>query len=213
MKKRSKQLCIGMAMLAVFVLWTVIICLVDVQPIGPDGSSVGLASINHFIHQQLGVHLSLYIITDWLGLVPLITCIVFGMLGLKQWVQRKSLRKVDRSLLMLGGFYIAVMAVYAFFENCVINHRPVLIDGVLEASYPSSTTLLVLCVMPTVIMHFSARLKCNVVKRWMNRLICAFMAFMVIGRLVSGVHWFSDIVGSVFLSAGLVTLYGSISPE
>lgn len=156
--KRTRWL-LSLGLLAAFILWTLLVCFADVQPIGPEGSSVGLATINRFVHQLTGVHFALYTLTDWLGLVPIGVCIGFGILGLKQWLQRQSLRKVDRSLLALGLFYIVVMAVYAFFEVCVINRRPVLIDGILEASYPSSTTLLVMCVMPTVSMHLSARMK------------------------------------------------------
>ena len=205
---KRKRLLLSVGLLAAFILWTLLVCFADVQPIGPEGSSVGLATINQFVHQLTGVHFALYTLTDWLGLVPIGVCIGFGILGLKQWLQRQSLRKVDRSLLALGLFYIVVMAVYAFFEVCVSNRRPVLIDGILEASYPSSTTLLVLCVMPTVSMHLSARMKKHT--GWIIRL---FTAFMVIGRLVSGVHWFSDIVGSLLLSAGLLMLYSTLRHE
>ena len=134
----------------------------------------------------------------------------FALLGLIQWIKRKHLLKVDHSFLILGGFYIIVMAVYVLFEMLVVNYRPVLIGGILEASYPSSTTMLVMCVMPTVIVQFNARIKNNVLKRCVTYAITAFIAFMVIGRLISGVHWFTDIIGGALLSAGLVRMYRAI---
>ena len=208
-KKKQKNFCIAICMLIVFVMWTAAIRFVDVQAIGPQESSVGFATINQFVHNLTGVHMSLYTITDWLGLVPLMFVMGFGTLGLIQWIKRKHILKVDYNILILGGFYIVVMAVYVLFEMLVVNYRPVLIGGILEASYPSSTTMLVMCVMPTAIMQFNARIKNGILKRWVSSAITVFIAFMVIGRLVSGVHWFTDIVGGALLSAGLVMLYCS----
>ena len=155
--------------------------------------------------------MSLYTITDWLGLVPICFIMGFGILGLCEWIKRKNLFRVDFSILTLGGFYIIVMAAYIFFEMFVVNYRPILINGILEASYPSSTTMLVMCVMPTAIMQSNSRIKSNIVKKCVNILITAFIAFMVIGRLVSGVHWFSDIIGGALLSSGLVMIYHSVN--
>ena len=197
-------------MLIAFVMWTVAIRFIDVQAIGPQESSVGFATINQFVHNLTGVHMSLYTITDWLGLVPLMFVMGFGTLGLIQWIKRKHLLKVDYSILVLGGFYIVVMAAFVLFEVLVINYRPVLIDGILEASYPSSTTMLVMCVMPTAIMQFDTRIKNDVLKRCVTYAITAFIVFMVIGRLVSGVHWFTDIIGGALLSTGLVLMYRAI---
>ena len=191
-------------------LWTVAICFVDVRAIGPQGSTVGFAGINGFVHTLTGVHWGLYNITDWLGLVPIFVCMGFGILGLVQWIKRKSIRKVDHNILILGGFYIVTIAAYLFFESVVINYRPVLINGYLEASYPSSTTLLVMCVMPTAVMQFNSRIKNKVLRNIVVVTIIAFIAFMVIGRLFSGVHWFTDIVGGTLLSTGLVMLYRAI---
>ena len=198
-------------MLFAFLLWTIAIQFIDVETIGPYESSIGFATINQFTHNLTGVHMSLYTITDWLGLVPLMFVTGFGTLGLIQWIKRKHLLKVDYNILILGGFYIVVMAVYVLFEILVVNYRPVLIDGILEVSYPSSTTMLVMCVMPTAIMQFNARIKNNVLKRFVASAIIAFMIFMVIGRLVSGVHWFTDIVGGALFSSGLVLMYHSVS--
>ena len=210
MKNTGKKIFwVGAGFLAAFVLWTVLVSLVDVRPIGPNGSRVGLAALNGYVHNLTGVNLHLYTITDWLGLVPIAVAFSFTVLGLGQWIKRKSLLKVDQSLLVLGGFYIVVIAAYILFEGVVINYRPVLLDGYLEASYPSSTTMLVMCVMPTAMMQLHTRIKTHVFRRCMLVLLAAFTVFMVIGRLLSGVHWLTDIIGGALLSAGLVIIYAS----
>ena len=210
-KETKKNFCIAAILLGAFVVWTAAVQLVDVQSIGPQGSTVGFATVNSWVHNLTGVHMSLYTVTDWLGLVPIAFAIGFALLGLIQWVKRKHLRRVDFSILVLGGFYLLVMAAYVLFEVFVINYRPVLINGCLEASYPSSTTMLALCVMPTTLMQLNARIKSQTLKRWVGFGITAFILFMVIGRLLSGVHWFTDIIGGALLSAGLVMLYYSIT--
>ncbi len=209
-KKNSRLFWIGVGLLAVFVLWTVLIRFVDVEAIGPRQSSVGFATLNGYIHDLMGVNMSLYIITDWLGLVPIGIAFGFAVLGIVQCIKRKSLLKVDRSILTLGGFYIVVMAVYILFEIVVINYRPTLIDGYLEASYPSSTTILVMCVMPTAMMQLRTRIKNDLFRRCVMLTITVFITFMVIGRLVSGVHWITDIIGGALLSTAIVLMYYSI---
>lgn len=208
--KTRKNLCISLCLLAAFTLWTAAIRFIDVQAIGPRGSSVGFATINAMFHDLTGVHMVMYTITDWLGLVPVAFGFGFTILGLIQWFKRKNLFKVDCSILVLGGFYLIVLAAYLLFEEYVVNYRPVLINGYLEASYPSSTTLLVMCVMPTAMMQLNSRIKNTVFKRCVLLLIAAFIGFMVIGRLISGVHWLTDIVGGALLSAGLVMFYHTI---
>ncbi len=205
--KNKRKLCVAILLIVAFALWTIAALLVDVRAIGPHGSSVGFAAVNGAFHNFTGVNMSLYHITDWLGLVPIFFALCFAVLGLCQWLKRKSILKVDFSILALGGFYIVVIALYILFEYIVINYRPVLINGYLEASYPSSTTMLVMTVMPTAIMQINSRIKNVILRRCTALIIATFIAFMVIGRLVSGVHWLSDIVGGTLLSAGLVVLY------
>lgn len=201
------QLYAAAGMLASFALWTLLLKLVDVQPIGPMNTEVGFARLNSFVHNLTGTHMLLYDITDLLGFVPLACVGGFGLLGLYQWISRKDIRRVDRSLLILGGFYITVFALYLLFEIYIVNYRPILIDGQAEASYPSSTTVLVLCVMPTVLMQLKARIHGKFLRRIISMLVIAFIFFMLLGRLVSGVHWLSDIIGGILLSTGLVSLY------
>ena len=205
--KSRKNFYVAISFIALFALWTVLVCIVDVQPIGPWESKVGFSTLNGFVHDITGVHMSLYTITDWLGLVPIAVALSFAVLGIAQLIKRKSIFKVDRSIIALGIFYIVVMSVYALFEVLVVNYRPVLIEGCLEASYPSSTTMLVICVMSTAIMQLSGRIKNRRIRIGISVLISAFIVFMVALRLISGVHWFTDIVGGTLISVGLVMLY------
>ncbi len=208
MKKRNtKYFWIGTAFIAAFVLWTALVSLIDVRTIGPNGSSVGFATLNGFVHETIGVHMTLYTITDWLGLIPIGFVFGFAVLGFVQLIRRKSLLKVDCSILVLGVFYIVVIAAYLLFEEVAINYRPVLIDGNLEASYPSSTTMLALCVIPTAMVQLKFRIHKTYACKVILDILAVFTAFMVVGRLISGVHWLSDIIGGVLLSTGLVVLY------
>lgn len=206
-EKIQRSLWTMLVALFAFIAWTVVITKVDLQAVGPEGTVVGFATINSAFHEWTGVHMWLYEITDWLGLVPIVFVLGFGMLGLIQLIKRRNFFKVDSDILTLGMFYILVMAAYVIFEIFAINYRPVLIEGRLEASYPSSTTLLVLCVMPTAIMQLNNRIKNVVLRKVTVVSISLFTTFMVVGRLVSGVHWITDIVGGALLSIGLIMLY------
>jgi len=205
--RKKKLLSAGLGLLLLFVLWTILIQSLDVQAVGPKNTKVGFASWNVWFHHLTGVNMTLYTVTDWLGLVPVFICGCFGVIGLCQWIRRKRLFRVDTDILLLGIYYLLVLSGYLFFEMVPVNYRPVLIDGNLEASYPSSTTLLVLSVMPTLKLQAGRRCGNRAFRNLCAWFSVVFSTFMVTGRLVSGVHWATDIIGSVLLSAGLFLLY------
>ena len=205
--KAKNALLTGVGSLTAFVLWTFMILHIDVQNVGQQGTAVGFATFNTRFHQLTGVHMWLYYVTDWLGLVPIAVCIGFGVLGLVQLIRRRSLFKVDTDIILLGVYYIAVISAYIIFEMIPINYRPIPIDGYMEASYPSSTTLLVLSVMPTLFFQINRRCKSKAIRYAVCAFAVTFSAFMAVGRLISGVHWATDIIGSVLLSLGLFEMY------
>ena len=210
MKEKAKprrDLVTGTALLAAFALWTALVQLVDVRPVGQNGTDIGFATFNTWFHGLTGVHMGIYTATDWLGLVPVAVCLGFGALGAAQLVRRRSLLGVDADLLLLSVHYVLVAAAYLVFEMFPVNYRPIPIDGVMEASYPSSTTLLVLGVMPTLAYQAARRMKGGKAKAAVVASVAAFSALMVVGRLVSGVHWATDIAGSILLAAGLFATY------
>ena len=205
--EKARQLLTGAALLAAFALWTALIQLVDVRPIGQNGTDIGFAALNTWFHELTGANMALYAITDWLGLVPIAVCLGFAALGAVQFATRMSLLRVDPDILLLGAYYVAVILFYLLFEAVPINYRPLPIDGVMEASYPSSTTLLVLSVMPTLCYQVGRRSNSPLLMKATRAFVIAFSAFMVFGRLVSGVHWATDIVGAVLLAFGLFSMY------
>lgn len=208
MKENGKRfLWFGIAFVVVFAIWTTLVQIIDVQPFGVNGTDIGFATVNSRIHKLTGVHMTVYVLTDWLGLVPVFVCMLFGCIGFIQLVKRRSLVKVDYDILLLGIYYIVVIVGYLIFEVIPINYRPILIEGRVEASYPSSTTLLVLSVMPTLILQVKRRGENEASKRVIGIVSALFMLFMVVGRLICGVHWLTDIVGSVLLSVGLFWTY------
>ena len=208
MKKYNKKLiATGILFIAVFLLWTLLVQTTDVQPAGINGTDVGFSAFNICVHEFTGENMELYRLTDWLSIVPVAICLFFASIGFVQTVKRKSIMKTDADILLLGVYYITVIAVYLIFEKYPVNYRPVLIDGIAEASYPSSTTMLVICVMSAFVFQLKKRLKKG---KFQNIAITAailFSVFMVIARLVSGVHWVTDIIGAVFISTGLCCIY------
>ena len=207
--KATVQFIFGVSLLAVFILFTMSLSWVDIQPIGPEGSWVAYAGINKAVHELFGMNTTLYNLTDWAGVVAILIAFGFAILGLMQWIKRKHILKVDSSILVLGVFYIIVFGVYAFFELYVINRRPILINGILEASYPSSTTMLAMCVLPTAMMQFHRLITKASARNVINALCGLFTAFMVLGRLICGAHWFTDIFGGLLFSVSMLLLYCS----
>lgn len=208
--KEPKILMTGIILTVAFIIWTILIQVVDVQSVGQNGTDVGFATFNMWFHKLTGVHMWIYVVTDWLGLVPIFVCMTFAWVGFAQLVKRRSLFKVDCDIIILGIYYIVVIFNYLIFEMIPINYRPILIEGRMEASYPSSTTLLVLSVMPTLVFQVNRRLTSEMIKKIICISAYVFSLFMVVGRMIAGVHWFTDIIGSVMFSVGVFYIYRSV---
>ncbi len=211
-KPVSRLLIAALALLICFVILLLLVTCVDIRSIGPANSEIGLSTLNAAVRDAIGQNDTWYNISEVLGLLPLASAAFFALLGVYQLITRKSLKQVDQSLYLLAGFYVAVAVLYVFFEIFVINFRPVLGEGgELEASFPSSHTMLSLC--------FLGALAYQCAKRIRNKAICitaivvcvAVALTTVAARTLSGVHWLTDIIGGILISAALLLLYIAVN--
>lgn len=207
-KKQKRNFFISTILILLAVVFTILVKVVDVKAIGVNGTNIGFASLNQFIFKITGVNMIWYHITDWLGLIPVFMAIIYAFVGLIQLIKRKSIFKVDTEIILLGVFYIIVIVLYVFFEKVIINYRPVLINGFLEASYPSSHTLITICICVSSIL-INKRLFNNKITKVIDIISVVILVITVVGRLVSGVHWFTDIIGGILISSSLLMLFYS----
>ena len=210
MKKKYVFLIISLFLLIISILYIIVIKNVDVRTIGPNNTSVGLSTINESFHKVFGYNDILYKLTKYLGVVPILLVVMYALIGLYELIQKKSLFKVNKKLILLGCFYVVVLLVYILFEKLAINYRPVIIDGELEASFPSSHTILALCFCGSSLLtskYFITNLK---TKKYIDTISLIVMILIVVGRTLSGVHWFTDIIGSVLISSTFITYFKAV---
>ena len=206
MSRNKRSFIFSGILFLLFIIFTVVVKIVDVHSIGPEGSLVGLATINNSFKDVLPLNETIYKVSEVLGYISLLIVAMYGIIGIKQLIERKSLFKVDRNILLLGMFYILVAIVYVIFEFVVINYRPVLLDG-LEASYPSSHTVLSICVCISSVIVSKSVLGDKKFVKIFNILSIILMVLIVLTRFLSGVHWLTDILGGILISLALCTLF------
>ena len=207
MNKKKRNFFISTILILLAVVFTILVKVVDVKQVGVNGTSIGFATVNQFVFESIGVNMIWYHITDWLGLVPIFMAMAYALIGFIQLIKRKSIFKVDKEIIILGLFYIVVISLYIFFEKVIVNYRPILMNGFLEASYPSSHTLMTISLCGSSII-LNKKLLNNKITRVIDVLSLVIILITVIGRLISGVHWFTDIIGGIFISiALLMTLF------
>ena len=206
---KKKNLYISIFLIFLSVLFTILVKVIDVKPIGPNNSKVGFSFINEFFHKSIGVNMVWYKITYILGIIIILIVVSYALIGIIQLLKRKSIKKVDREIILLGIFYIVIAVIYVFFEKFIVNYRPILMEGVLSASYPSSHTMLAICICVSSIMVNNKIFK-NEFTSSFNVILFILLLVVVIGRFISGVHWASDIIGGIIISSSLLMSFYTV---
>ena len=206
---KERNLIISTILLISSIIFIALLKNIDVKCDAVNNSCIGLATINQFLFNKIGVNMLWYTITDWLGIIPILMAMVYAFIGLFQLIKRKCLNKVEPEIIKLGIFYIIVLLIYILFKKYIINYRPILMNGFLEASFPSSHTLMTICLCGSSIIINNRLFKNNFTKI-LNIISLIVIIFTVIGRFISGVHWFTDIIGGILISCFLLISFYSI---
>lgn len=197
---------------ALFALLILLVKTFDVEMVGPKGTAIGLSHINKAVHEFLGENMLWYDITDILGLVAIAVAAVFAVLGAIQLIKRKSIKKVDMKILTLGGLYAVMMLFYVLFEVVIINYRPIIMPDSTEpeAAFPSSHTMLVCVIMCSAVMVMKDYIKNAHLRLTLQIVSAVIVAVTVVGRLLSGVHWLTDVFGGVLISITLLSIFKAL---
>ena len=205
---KSKKLFLTTTILAVLsTLFTIIIAFVDKENIGPNASNVGLSHFNEFFKNLIGQNELSYTISKVFGLLIFGIVLAYFIVAIIQIINRKSIKKVDKKIWILGIFYIILALIYFAFELLKINYRPVLVDGELEPSYPSSHTLFAIFICVTAIYTNNKLITNKKIKLISNTIVSLVGIITIIGRVLSGVHWITDVMGGLLISTTLALAY------
>ena len=208
-KKFWIYISIACVLLLTFVALTVALVCVDVQKAGESQAPVGFATLNEAVFDTLGQNEFDRKMSELFGALMIAAVGAFGVLGLVQVIRRKGILRADRELYFMAGGLVLLAVAYVFFEVLVINYRPVLEDGELAASYPSSHTMLAVAVAGMGAIYLLRRRKPEIWHGLLSAALIGLACVTVASRLFSGVHWLTDIVGGLLLGGVIVAAYGA----
>ena len=210
--KKLTYLLIPSLFLAVFVVWTALVKVIDVQYVGAAGF-LGFyhlnTQINDFVQNQ-NTHL-FKTLTDVLMFAALSTLVPFAVVGLVQLIKRKDLKKVDSTIYIILAGYVAMVVIYFVFEIVKINYSPLSTAEELKASYPSSHVMIYSVMMGVAVLGLLHYAKMH---DDLKLLINIFYMFSTLGvavlRLLSGQHYFTDIIGALLISYTILFAVNSL---
>lgn len=209
-QKQMKNIIKTLIWMIACVLFTIFAMTFDKKPIAPDGSPVGFGSINDFFFSIFGAHKVADVISDIFSVLSIAVALFFTILGLIQLIKRKNIFKVDMTVICMGIVYAITIALYILFILCPVNMAPYLEDGEATASFPSSHTMTIVAIFLTAAAWVGRKVKNARSAEIITYVLYGSSAVLVIFRLFSGAHWFTDIVGGVIYAFMLSSLYSTL---
>lgn len=144
-------------------------------------------------------------ITDIILIAALALLGVFAILGLTEWIRRKSLKKVDRELLAMLPSLVLMAATYFIFDKLLIlNTRP---NGSGEPSFPSSHTMATTTIFLMAIIALPKYVKNQPLRIVLDAVMLILIALVSVGRVAANMHWASDVIAALIFSVIFAALY------
>lgn len=210
--KKLTYLLIPSLFLAVFIIWTALVKVIDVHYVGAAGF-LGFYALNTQVNdfvQSLNTK-TFKLITDVLMFVAIATCLPFAIVGLVQLIKRKDLKKVDSTIYVILAGYVAMVVMYFVFEIVKINYSPLSTAEELKASYPSSHVLVYSVMMGMAVLGLLHFVKMHDDLKLLINIFYMFSTLAMAGlRLFSGQHYLTDIIGGVLLSYTILFAINSL---
>lgn len=165
--------------------------------------------MNDAIFDFFGTNKTFDRISDILLVVMLAIVAGFALSGLAQLIKRKKFKKVDSEIVSMIPSLLLLVAIYFLFDKVwVLNYRPILVNGVAEASFPSTHTLIAVTVLGMTMMSLPRYIKNRKQRILIDVLALIAMAAMAFLRVASGMHWMTDVLGGIVFGIDLVLVYG-----
>lgn len=146
-----------------------------------------------------------YKISDIILLASIAAIVVFAILGLCQWVNRKSLKKVDKPLIAMFLPLIAISITYFVFDKFLIwNTRP---NGSGEPSFPSTHVMVVATIFLCIAIILPRYIRSKFAYILLDAMMLILLTLVCVGRVVSNMHWISDVIGGLIFAGIFATIY------
>lgn len=210
MNKEKRNYYITLAIFIVFIIFTIGVMNIDVMAIGPKDGKVGFSTINKKVFEIFGQNDKWDQVSDKLLSISVFVELGFILITIFQIIKRKSLFKIDYDISIFFILYIIFALINVFFDYIAINNRPIIEDGKVEASYPSTHTFMTVFMLGFLMIEIWCRIKNKAIKNIIYTICVIIMIAMPILRVIAGRHWLTDVIGGVILGLFAVMLAYSL---
>ena len=144
-------------------------------------------------------------VTNIILIASFVVLAIFAILGLYQWITRKSLKKVDKPLLWFPLPLVLMAITYIVFDKFLIcNTRP---DGSGEASFPSKHVMIVATIFLLVALILPRYIKSKTAYILLDFFMLTFIILVSVGRVLANKHWPSDVLGALGFAVIFAAIY------
>lgn len=143
--------------------------------------------------------------TDIILYTAILLVAILGVMGLYQWITRRSFMKIDKPLLaLIAPLALIVITYFVFDKFLILNTRP---DGSGEPSFPSTHIMIVSTVFFCTAILLPYYVKNKPIQIFLDLAMLAFIVLVSVGRVLAHKHWTSDVIAGLIFAALFTGIY------